>query len=94
MGLEVLFGHPLTNLQWHRCDHLLPSAGYCSPCMGMAHTSQLDVSGHLRPSVAQLPAEAAEPRFTQQHPSLPAAGMGGCQPLGKGLWDPNLPLKR
>lgn len=77
MGLGKLSGHPLPKLQRHGCDHLLPSAGYCSPCTGTASPGQPDMSGHLHPSVAQLPLEAAEPHCTQQHPSLPAAGVGG-----------------
>lgn len=79
MGLEVLFGHLLPELQWDSSNHLLPSAGQRAR---QGPPGQPDVCAHLCPGVVQLP-----PRGSRAALCPAAPTPRGLQP-GKGAVAP------
>lgn len=86
----MILGHPLSMLQRHGCDHLLPSAGYCSWSTG---TGRHWSAGCVWTS-APTPFRGSRAALHPAAPTTPSCWHRGWQPLEKGLWDPNLPLKR
>lgn len=88
MGLEVLFGHPLPKLQWDGCDHLLPSAGYCSLCTGTALRWS---AGHVwtpAPKRRPTPFRGSRAALHPAAPIPPCCRHGGLPALGKGAVGP------
>lgn len=88
MGLEGLLGHPPPKLPWDSCDHLLPSAGYCSPCTATAWCRS---AGHVwtpAPKCCPAPFRGGRTTLHPAVPTPPCCRHEGLPALGKGAVGP------